>query len=68
MPRFILQKVLNNYDPTLNRIASGVECGSVAYVVATNPINVQLPLVGRCAVAGVAWYFYEQLLDDKFTR
>ena len=67
MPRYILQKVMNNYEPLPNRVAAGVECGMVSYAVASDPMNSGLPLVKRCMVAGVVWVAYEYLLDDRIT-
>ena len=65
MPRYILQKIMSNYDPLPNRLAAGVECAMVSYAVGTDPLNSNLPLVQRCMVAGVFWVAYEYLLDDK---
>ena len=64
MPRYIL-KMMNNFEPLPNRIAAGVECGMVSYVVATDPLNSNLPLIQRCMAAGVCWVAYEYLLDDR---
>ena len=67
MPRYILQKVMKNYEPLPNRVAAGVECGMVSYAVATDPMASGLPLVQRCMVAGVVWVAYEYLLDDRIS-
>ena len=67
MPRYILQKVMKNYEPLPNRLAAGVEYGMVSYAVATDPLNSNLPLVQRCMIAGVCWVAYEYLLDDRIS-
>ena len=67
MPRYVLQKAMNNYEPLPNRVAAGVECAMVSYTVATDPMSSGLPLVQRCMVAGVVWVAYEYLLDDRIT-
>ena len=63
MPRLIQQHVFNNYDPTLSRVFMSIEVGGVSYLVATNPMNLQIPLVGRCLVGAGAWYMYESFLN-----
>ena len=68
MPRYILQKVMKNYEELPNRVAAGVECGMVSYAVATDPMSSGLPLVQRCFLAGVVWVAYEYLLDDRITQ
>jgi hypothetical protein len=65
MPRYILQKLMNNFEPLPNRVAAGMECAMLSYTVATDPLNSNLPLLHRCMVAGVAWVAYEYMLDDK---
>ena len=44
MPRLLLH-MMDNYDPIPNRIAAGIEAGSLCYITATNPFNVELPLL-----------------------
>lgn len=68
MPRYILQKVMKNYEELPNRVAAGVECGMVSYAVATDPMSSGLPLVQRCFLAGVVCFAYEYLLDDRITQ
>ena len=63
MPRLMQQQVFKNYDPTLSRVFMSMEVGGVSYLFATNPMNVQLPLVGRCLVGVRAWYMYEFFLN-----
>ena len=67
MPRLIAQKLFDNYNPTLNQALAGVKVAGTSYLVATNPMQVQLPLMGRCAVAGVLWYLYESMLLNPTT-
>ena len=62
MPRLIAQRVFDNHDATLNQALAGVEVAGTSYLVASNPMQIQLPLMGRCAVAGVLWYLYESML------
>ena len=67
MPRLIAQRVFDNHDPTLNHALAGVEVAGTSYLVATNPMQVQIGLMGRCAVAGVLWYLYESMLLNPTT-
>ena len=62
MPRLIAQRVFDNHDAHLNQALAGVEVAGTSYLVATNPMQIELPLMGRCAVAGVLWYLYESML------
>ena len=67
MPRLIAQRVFDNSDPTLNHALAGIEVACTSYVVSTNPMQIQIPLIGRCAVAGVLWYLYESMLLNPTT-
>ena len=63
MPRLLLH-MMDNYDPIPNRVAAGIEAGSLCYITATNPFNVELPLLQRCVLAGGVWFGYETLLNS----
>ena len=62
MPRLLLH-MMDNYDPIPNRVAAGIEAGSLSYATATDVFNTQLPLLQRCMLAGGVWYAYETLLS-----
>ena len=64
MPRFYLQRIAHNYNPEVNRMAAAVECGSMAYLVAENPMRVTMGTPARAAVAALVWYMYERMLNQ----
>ena len=54
-------------DDDYHRIASAVECGSLAYVTAKPPLRMlrDLPLFHRCVLSAGIWYAYESYLNTK---
>ena len=61
MPRYILQQ-LDVHDPTMIKVASGVEVATMAWTVGTNPMGIDMSFEMRCLMGGLAWIGYEQLL------
>ena len=61
MPRYILQQ-LDVHDPTMIKVASGVEVASMCWAVGTNPMGIDMSFEMRCLAGGLVWIGYEQLL------
>ena len=61
MPRYILQQ-LDVHDPTMIKVASGVEVATMAWTVGTNPMGIDMSFEMRCLAGGLAWIGYEYLL------
>ena len=49
-------------DPLLVRGAAALEAGSLSYVIANDTLNTGQPLMVRCAIGSVVWFFYERYL------
>mgnify|MGYP006892623661 CR=1 FL=1 len=62
MPRYILQQ-LDIHDPTMIKVASGVEVATMAWAVGTNPMGIGLSFEMRCLAGGLVWIGYEHLLQ-----
>ena len=62
MPRYILQQ-LDVHDPTMIKVASGVEVASMCWAVGTNPMDIDLSFEMRCLAGGLVWIGYEHLLQ-----
>ena len=65
MPRLALTLTGNRYSqPELYKVAEGIECGSLAYVTATDYFSTSQPIMMRCVMAGCIWVAYGHLLDN----